>query len=201
MVVRKWKLVIGLVLVVVLAAASGISCPGNGDGEEPEFDVLITATAFVPSEITASVGSTITWYNQDTQIHTVTAVNATFDSGNLAPGATFSYMFEEPGTYSYFCTLHREMTGTVTVEEEEPEFDVDIEGYAFQPVEITISVGSTVTWYNKDADIHTVTAVDQTFNSGNMALGDTFSYTFEEPGTFDYYCIPHPYMTGKVIVE
>jgi plastocyanin len=83
----------------------------------------------------------------------------------------------------------------------EPEFDVAIEGYAYTPAEITISLGSAVTWYNKDPDIHTVTAQEGTFDSGNMARGDTFSYTFEEIGTFEYYCIPHPYMTAKVIVE
>jgi plastocyanin len=83
----------------------------------------------------------------------------------------------------------------------EAEFDVAIEGYAYIPAEITISVGSTVTWYNKDPDIHTVTAQEGTFDSGNMARGDTFSYTFEAIGTFEYYCIPHPYMTAKVIVE
>ena len=82
-----------------------------------------------------------------------------------------------------------------------PEFDVAIEGFAFEPAEITASVGSTITWYNKDSDIHTVTAQDGTFDSGSLARDDTFSYTFEQTGTFEYYCILHPYMTGKVIVE
>jgi plastocyanin len=82
-----------------------------------------------------------------------------------------------------------------------PEFDVAIEGFAYQPAEVTISVGTTLTWINKDLDVHTVTAQDGTFDSGNLARGDTFSYTFEVTGTYDYYCIPHPYMTGRVIVE
>ncbi|MBE0430993.1 MAG: cupredoxin family copper-binding protein [Dehalococcoidia bacterium] len=84
--------------------------------------------------------------------------------------------------------------------EPEPEFDIAIEGFAYEPAEITISVGATLTWLNRDLDVHTVTAQDGTFDSGNLARGDTFSYTFEEPGTFEYYCIPHPYMTGRVIV-
>jgi len=84
--------------------------------------------------------------------------------------------------------------------EPEPEFDIAIEGFAYEPAEITISVGATLTWLNRDLDVHTVTAQDGTFDSANLARGDTFSYTFEEPGTFEYYCIPHPYMTGRVIV-
>jgi plastocyanin len=116
MVLEKWKLLIGLVLVVVLVAASGISCPADEDGEEPEFDVLITATAFVPSGITTNVGSTITWYNQDTQIHTVTAVDQTFNSGNLALGDTFRYTFDETGIFDYYCIPHPYMTGKVIVE-------------------------------------------------------------------------------------
>lgn len=82
-----------------------------------------------------------------------------------------------------------------------PEFDVFIEGYAFKPTEITTSVGNTVTWYNADPDIQTVTAQEGASNSGDLARSDEFSYTFEEIGTFEYYCIHHPYMMGKIIVE
>lgn len=78
--------------------------------------MLIGPGAFDPQEFIITVGSTVIWYNQDTVTHTVTAGDQTFDSGNLMPGATFSYTFEEPGTYSYHCTLHPDMTGAVTVE-------------------------------------------------------------------------------------
>ena len=79
--------------------------------------------------------------------------------------------------------------------------EVVIEGNTYKPVEIKVSMGSTVIWYNRDAVIHTVTARDRTFDSGSLRRNDTFSYTFHEAGTFEYYCIPHPYMIGKVIVE
>ncbi|RPI50071.1 MAG: hypothetical protein EHM49_09025 [Deltaproteobacteria bacterium] len=79
--------------------------------------------------------------------------------------------------------------------------EVVIEGYIFKPAEINVPVGSIVTWYNRDAVIHTVTARDRTFDSGILPRGDTFSYTFEEKGTFEYYCVPHPYMEGNVDVE
>ncbi|MCX8126895.1 MAG: cupredoxin family copper-binding protein [Dehalococcoidia bacterium] len=76
-----------------------------------------------------------------------------------------------------------------------------IEGYAFKPAEVRIPVGSIVTWYNRDEVAHTATARDRTFDSGWLSRGGRFSYKFEKKGTFEYYCIPHPYMVGKVIVE
>ena len=79
--------------------------------------------------------------------------------------------------------------------------EVAIEGFAFQPAEIKIAVGSTITWYNEDSAAHTVTARDKTFDSGSQSGGATFSYKFGEKGTFAYYCQFHPSMTGKVIVE
>jgi plastocyanin len=79
--------------------------------------------------------------------------------------------------------------------------EVAIEGFAFKPAEIKVPVGGTITWYNKDSVIHTVTARDKTFDSGGLSGGDTFSHTFEEKDTFEYYCVPHPYMEGKVVVE
>jgi plastocyanin len=76
-----------------------------------------------------------------------------------------------------------------------------IEGLAFNPAEINVPVGSTVTWSNEDSVTHTVTARDNTFDSGNLPAGGTFNYTFEEKGTFEYYCTLHPNMEGKVVVE
>ncbi len=79
--------------------------------------------------------------------------------------------------------------------------EVTIEGFAFKPAEITIAVGSTIVWRNKDSVTHTVTAQNRLFDSGSLLGGDTFSYTFNEKGIYEYYCIYHPYMNGKVIVE
>lgn len=79
--------------------------------------------------------------------------------------------------------------------------EVLIAGFAFKPATLNIPVGTTVTWHNNDSVIHTATARDDSFDSGSLSLGDTFTYTFEEKGTFEYYCRPHPYMIGQVIVE
>ena len=78
---------------------------------------------------------------------------------------------------------------------------VDISGFAFNPGQLTIAVGDTVTWTNSDSTAHTATADDGTFDSGNLANGDTFSYTFTEVGTVSYTCSYHSSMTGSITVE
>jgi amicyanin len=78
---------------------------------------------------------------------------------------------------------------------------VRIVNYAFDPPEITIAVGDTVTWTNEDDVQHTATALQSAFDSGLLANGASFSFTFTEAGAYDYRCTPHPFMTGRVIVE
>jgi nitrite reductase (NO-forming) len=66
---------------------------------------------------------------------------------------------------------------------------------------LTIKVGTTVTWTNDDNQLHTVTAVDGSFDSGFLDPSATFSYTFGEVGDFEYFCLPHPWMRARVVVE
>lgn len=62
----------------------------------------------------------------------------------------------------------------------------------FEPATITVEVGTTVTWVNKDSVPHTATEdVDDGFDSGFMNQGERYAYTFKEPGTYTYHCIPH----------
>ncbi|MEK7353734.1 MAG: cupredoxin family copper-binding protein [Chloroflexota bacterium] len=77
---------------------------------------------------------------------------------------------------------------------------VNLSGFAFSPATITVPVGTPVIWTNKDSVTHTVTSNSGLFDSGNLARGATFSYTFKEKGTFQYHCNLHPSMTGKIIV-
>jgi plastocyanin len=78
---------------------------------------------------------------------------------------------------------------------------VDIKNFAFSPVTVTISNGQTVTWTNMDSVSHTVTSTTGVFDSGPISPGQTFSYTFNNAGTFEYSCTIHPSMQhGKVIV-
>jgi plastocyanin len=67
---------------------------------------------------------------------------------------------------------------------------------------LTVKVGTTVTWTNDDpGQMHTVTDVKGAFDSGFLETGDSFSFIFEEPGEFEYFCQPHPWMRAKVVVE
>ncbi len=74
-----------------------------------------------------------------------------------------------------------------------------IQSYTFQPAEITIQKGETVTWINQDSVDHTVTGTS--FDSGLLSKGKVFKQTLNETGTFDYHCTSHPSMKGKVIVK
>jgi nitrite reductase (NO-forming) len=82
------------------------------------------------------------------------------------------------------------------------EFD-DAEDPADYSVNVLrVKVGTTVTWTNDDpGQMHTVTDVGGAFDSGFLATGDSFSFTFEEVGEYEYFCMPHPWMRAMVIVE
>jgi plastocyanin len=75
------------------------------------------------------------------------------------------------------------------------------------PYVVTISVGGTVTWTNDDTAAHTVTSEtvtsgpDGIFDSSIVMAGKTFEHTFDDAGTYDYFCVVHPWMTGQVVVE
>lgn len=77
---------------------------------------------------------------------------------------------------------------------------VSIDGFAFAPVTLTVSAGTTVTWTNRDEEPHTVAASDGSFHSPGMGTGATFTHTFSTAGTFDYVCSIHPMMRGTVVV-
>lgn len=85
--------------------------------------------------------------------------------------------------------------------------EVEMVGQSFSPGTIEVEVGTTVTWVNSSSLVHTVTSgsngeSDGTFNSGNVSPGEEFTYTFNEVGEFDYFCIPHVNngMVGTVTV-
>jgi plastocyanin len=81
------------------------------------------------------------------------------------------------------------------------ETQVAIKGFAFNPAEVTVKVGDTVTWTNNDSANHTVVADNGEFKSGDLGQGATFSFTFAKAGTYPYKCGVHPNMTGTVTVK
>ena len=78
---------------------------------------------------------------------------------------------------------------------------VNIDNFVFGPATVTVPVGATVTWVNRDDIPHTVVAVDKSFKSKVLDTDEKFSFTFAKAGTYDYFCSIHPHMTGKVVVK
>jgi plastocyanin len=79
--------------------------------------------------------------------------------------------------------------------------EVKIDNFSFGPATITVAVGTTVTWINRDDIPHTVVSDDKVFKSKALDTDDKFSFTFTKAGTYGYFCSLHPKMTGKVIVQ
>jgi plastocyanin len=82
-----------------------------------------------------------------------------------------------------------------------PSVKASMKSTAFQPSRLEITAGTTVAWANNDAVEHTVTAIDRSFDSGNIAPGASWQYTFTRPGTYQFFCVVHPFMKGVVIVK
>jgi plastocyanin len=78
---------------------------------------------------------------------------------------------------------------------------IKIDNFTFGPAELTVPVGTTVMWANRDDIPHTVVSTDKAFKSKVLDTDEKFSFTFSTPGTFPYFCSIHPKMTGKVVVQ
>ena len=74
--------------------------------------------------------------------------------------------------------------------------------WRFEPSNVEIKAGTTVTWYNATAMLHTISGISLDFDdSGVIDPGKSFSETFDKAGTYDYVCSPHPWMTGRIVVK
>ena len=76
----------------------------------------LTISAFHPDPITVSSGTTVTWMNHDETSHTTTSDTGVWDSGIVVPGGTFSRTFTSTGSFSFHCSIHPNMVGTVLVQ-------------------------------------------------------------------------------------
>jgi plastocyanin len=96
-----------LLLLVALIAAAPASSTGP--------TVTIKDDAFSPTQLTISVGQTVTFVNNDDDAHTVTSSTGDFDSKGLDTNGVWRHTFTKPGTYKYFCELHPFMKATIVV--------------------------------------------------------------------------------------
>jgi plastocyanin len=120
---------VGPLLLVAAVAIIAASCNGTGPsayGASASTAATTTAAtainaatikgfSFQPDVLKVKVGAKVTWTNDDTVAHTVTADTNSFASGNLQPARSFSFTFTRPGTYAYHCSIHPSMHGSVVV--------------------------------------------------------------------------------------
>lgn len=111
--------VISLLLAVTLSFPLTRTTPVRAQADEVAIEIV--DFAFSPATIEIPAGTVVTWTNNDSAPHTVTADDGSFDSGTIESGASFSLPFNEPGTYTYHCEFHPNMTATIVVTEAEEE--------------------------------------------------------------------------------
>lgn len=114
---------------------------------------------------------------------TATGCGGGDDGGDAAPAGQQSGPSAEPGSAA--------VTGTA----------VAIRNFAFVPAMLTVTRGQMITVTNEDTAPHTLTAVDGSFDSGELAKGETFTFSVDEAGTFPYFCDLHQYMKGSLQVS
>ena len=108
--------IFSIVLILgLLTSALLLIKPQQGTQAQTAPTVSIVNMSFQPASLTINVGQTVTWTNNDTMAHTVTSDTGVWNSGTLNPGASFSFTFTTPGTYTYHCAFHGSMTGTIVV--------------------------------------------------------------------------------------
>jgi plastocyanin len=101
-------------LLFVVACSKSYNNNNSGGTGNPNT-VSMKYSTFSPASLQVNINSTVTWVNDDNMVHTVTADNGSFDSGNIPPGGRYTYTFTTTGTVGYHCTIHSGMTGTIVV--------------------------------------------------------------------------------------
>ena len=113
--------VIGGLFIGTLAAGT-IGRLTNAAGTKTDITIVVGASNegngqfYLPLSLTVQVGKEVVWFNRDTAAHTVTSDTAVFDSGNMPSGDVYRFTFKQAGTYTYHCSYHPWMKGTITVQ-------------------------------------------------------------------------------------
>ena len=113
--------IVGLCALLAVSCGKSSSSPSAPTPSAMNISIVsgartLTTTAYSPNPVTITRGTTVTWVNNDGDLHTVTSSQGLFASPGLDPGDTFAYRFTAPGTYPYFCAVHPHMKGTILVQ-------------------------------------------------------------------------------------
>ncbi len=113
----RYRIALSALLSMSIAIALIVLVAGTREvGAQDSATVTIADFAFSPGSITVQAGATVTWLNNDSVAHTATGDNGEFDAGQIAPGGSATITFDTAGTFSYHCTLHPNMTASITVQ-------------------------------------------------------------------------------------
>ncbi|MEK6867232.1 MAG: plastocyanin/azurin family copper-binding protein, partial [Nanoarchaeota archaeon] len=178
--------IIALIALMIISCGTKTETTTETAAETSAEESSVTvATQPVLTEESAAVEETVVVDSSDASV----AVDVT--SG--ASGVSVDVSTEEVSV-----SVDEEET-QAAAESQAADVEVKIESYSFDEKTITVKAGTTVIWENYDSAPHTVTG--DGLDSGKMSKGDTYEYTFTEPGTYEYYCAYHPSMVATVIVE
>lgn len=217
MVRTYWPLAcLALFLTVTLAGCTAPTSDDGADGDAPEFTIVMRNTQYDPVTLTVPVGAKVTWVNEDAYEHTVTPTDkdqwGTEGSGDhisdwMGEGDTYSFTFDEPGTYTYYCIPHaaqaddgewRGMVATIIVSESAaspgpvagagdpgPALPVDVAEIGRDAADVPPPIGDR-------GPEHLYFDITATEVVGEMADGTTYNYW-----TFDN-TVPGPMLRAKV---
>jgi plastocyanin len=186
----------------------------------PPYSIIVNAT--VPGLVNDLTGQRFTTPARNNSPGVV--VSGT--PGNVS--ASYSFVAKYSGIFEFVCTYHAEIgmigymvvlpnaayttkTTTTTIGQSPKSVAISIllnagtntlsKGFSPANAVVVLGVNNTVVWTNNDIAPHTVTADDGSFNSGNLAPGQTYTYTFTTPGTYTYHCTYHPWMVATITVK
>jgi plastocyanin len=166
-------------------------------------DVQLVDFSFAPASLTVTTGATVGFVNNGIAPHTATARDGSWDTGVVQPGATARVTFTKPGTFTFVCSIHPQMKGTLLVTGADgaappPEappaapaavptkVDVKVLATSFEPSTVKVAQGGTVTWTIASRSPHRISADDNSFESTLITTGTTFSFRFDKSGTYTY---------------
>ena len=170
----------------IVGAAAAVTClllAPAGAAVKPQ-EVNIEFSAYAPSQLDVLPGETVAWTSVSLRTHTVTSDTGLFDSGNVAGGGRFAYVFKDVGTYRYHCTIHPSITG-----------EIDVRRVTLGPLPTAaVAVGTHVEFSGRTADPTQPVEIQRSLNGSTFttlttatpAADGTWKTTIGVDATGDY---------------
>jgi len=195
-------------------------CTELANDRELDYNDNYTLVCEFPFDVIIPINSRILWIEtldlEDAPYHSIRSVDDIFGTGSMVSAdmefydGVFTY-----GVYEYYDDFDESLTGKIIISK--PTNNININEGTMSPAcaddyscydtfAAQVNVGEEVSWRNQDTEVHTVTSgtpadgPDGLFDSGLIENYMYFYHTFDEPGTYDYFCMVHPWMQGKVVV-